>query len=238
MKKLLLLVAITVVALFILTACYREEGYDGTSTLDSNETIRQDDRGPQVTPEPENYVYMEWYEDFEPDQAEYLSIFGLVPNVFMEYVRNDIDWDIFRYDERYMAFRLFINEFWEGVWAGINDPRDAEMDIVAFIRIFDISRETFDMLVERWENSDTFQFYPFQEFNADIIFSFDDALIRAYYRNPWRIMEENMGRSDMTWADFGSMDEVFAHYEIVATEHVATQQELTVQAQEIIAARR
>ena len=92
--------------------------------------------------------------------------FEVVPNIFVNYATDEAGWVEFLdyYTE---------NELWH------------EMMMMIFVQYFDMSRETFDMLNARWaeiiiEN----EWHDMVPFNADVIFTFDNELIREYHRNP------------------------------------------------------
>jgi len=121
-----------------------------------------------------------------------------------------------------------------------------EMLMVAFVEHFNISRETFDTLLnnEQVRAQRTYEayggslWYVRDCINADIIFSGDLELVRNYYRDSYWITAQQLreqGFTDECWVPVETFDIIL---EQVAQEQAVAREQIAMQAQEIAAARR
>jgi len=123
--------------------------------------------------------------------------------------------------------------------------QNIEMRMVVFVEHFNISRETFEILLNYEQaraqrNYDAYGGSLWDArscFNVDIIFSGDSELIRNYYRDSHWITAQHLREQGIT--DNWVLIEVYeAALEQVAQEQAVVREQLATQAQEIAAARR
>jgi len=181
---------------------------------------------PQPTTEP-YYPADPPYPEYPADEPPVID--ELIFKDTMEEMREanpDFPWHLVDSPENYF-FRHDIAPIFEGVsgffWA-YADPHDLyweqfrefeaerawrgeQMEIVSFIQFFDIDRETFDRInaevnvsLDQDAASMGLTVPPIHRLNADIIFTFDNDLIREYYSNRryihyWHI-QNNQGNDD------------------------------------------
>ncbi|MCL2546218.1 MAG: hypothetical protein FWE06_03350 [Oscillospiraceae bacterium] len=156
---------------------------------------------------------------------EFWMYYDAVPVDFVDYAIEHFGED--RVDDFHLQNQLMQEDYIE---------LEFGMTMANFIREFNISRKTFDRLNAEFEESFWGDELPVLRFNADIIFSFDNELINEYYRTSMWIMAHRLWDEGIYYAQL-PREESVAIYEQVEQERKELQEELVVQAQEILAAR-
>jgi hypothetical protein len=181
MKKLIAALLAFMISL-LLFACGQKNETETTTTTQITETTAQSPNenegigGDEKTPVPE-------FLDFTT---------GSIPNMFWNLARETRGLNPDANPDDISAVIEMHNSFHEYFYDTRGNRENLqEMGLMVMVQYFGISREAFDRANAEWAQSIIERGDSAEPYNADVIFTFDNALIQEYYRCPQFIAYQN-----------------------------------------------